>query len=80
MDQQNNQSVKRSVKGTRLAIITAIVLAVLILLNVGVSLIPREYGSFVADSSDAFNISAASKSFFKSSMRMQPYITLPTPT
>lgn len=65
MDQQNNQSVKRSVKGTRLAIITAIVLAVLILLNVGVSLIPREYGSFVADSSDAFNISATSKSFFK---------------
>jgi hypothetical protein len=31
--EQNTQKIKRSVKGTRLAVITAIILAVLILLN-----------------------------------------------
>ncbi len=65
MEQQNTQKIKRSVKGTRLAIITAVILAGLILLNVGVSLLPRSWSNFVADSSDAFTISATSKSFFK---------------
>ena len=64
--EQNTQKIKRSVKGTRLAVITAIILAVLILLNVGVSLLPRTWSNFVADSSDAFTISATAKSFFKS--------------
>ena len=65
MDQQNNVKVKRSIKGTRLVILTAVILAALILLNVGVSLLPRAWSNFVADSSDAFSISAKSKSFFK---------------
>lgn len=65
MDQQNNVKVTRSTKGTRLVIITAIILAALILLNVGVGLIPRAWSNFVADSSDAFSISAKSKAFFK---------------
>ena len=47
--EQNTQKIKRSVKGTRLAVITAIILAVLILLNVGVSLLPRTWSNFVAD-------------------------------
>ena len=64
--EQNTQKIKRSVKGTRLAVITAIILAVLILLNVGISLLPRTWSNFVADSSDAFTISATAKSFFKS--------------
>ena len=64
--EQNTQKIKRSVKGTRLAVITAIILAALILLNVGVSLLPRTWSNFVADSSDAFTISATAKSFFKS--------------
>lgn len=64
--EQNTQKIKRSVKGTRLAVITAIILVVLILLNVGVSLLPRTWSNFVADSSDAFTISATAKSFFKS--------------
>ena len=63
--EQNTQKFKHSVKGTRLAIITAIILVVLILLNVGVSLLPRTWSNFVADSSDAFTISATAKSFFK---------------
>ena len=65
MDQSNNVKVKRSAKGTRLVVVTAVILAVLILLNVGVSLLPRAWSNFVADSSDAFSISAKSKSFFK---------------
>ncbi len=65
MDQQNTQKIKRSVKGTRMAIITAVILAVLILLNVGIGLLPRSWTNFVADSSDAFSISATAKSFFK---------------
>ena len=63
--EQNTQKFKHSVKGTRLAIVTAIILVVLILLNVGVSLLPRTWSNFVADSSDAFTISATAKSFFK---------------
>lgn len=63
--EQNTQKFKHSVKGTRLAIITAIILVALILLNVGVSLLPRTWSNFVADSSDAFTISATAKSFFK---------------
>ena len=65
MDQSNNVKVKRSAKGTRLVVVTAVILAVLILLNVGISLLPRAWSNFVADSSDAFSISAKSKSFFK---------------
>ena len=65
MNTQNNQKIKRSVKGTRLAITTAIILAALILLNVCVGLLPRSLTNFVADSSDAFSFSAKSKSFFK---------------
>ena len=65
MDQQNTKKLKLSVKGTRLAFVTAIILAVLILLNVGAGLLPRAWSNFVADSSDAFTISATSKSFFK---------------
>lgn len=65
MDQQNTKKFKLSVKGTRLAFVTAIILAVLILLNVGAGLLPRAWSNFVADSSDAFTISATSKSFFK---------------
>ena len=65
MNTQNNQKIKHSVRGTRMAVVTAIILAVLILLNVGIGLIPRSLTNFVADSSDAFAISAKSKSFFK---------------
>ena len=65
MNTQNNLKIKRSVKGTRLAIMTAIILAGLILLNVGIGLLPRSLTNSVADSSDAFSISATSKSFFK---------------
>lgn len=65
MEQMNINTSKRSSKGTRLVIITAIILAALILLNVGVSLIPRQFSSFVTDSSDAFSPSAQSKAFFR---------------
>ena len=65
MKQTNNQKLKHSVKGTRLALVTAILLALLILLNVGVGFIPRQWSNFVAESGDAFTISAASKTFFK---------------
>ncbi len=66
MNEQNNQKIKHSVKGTRLVIVTAAILAAIVLLNVGVGLLPREWTNFVADSSDAFSISAKSKSLFKS--------------
>lgn len=52
-------------KNTKMIVITAIVLVVLVLLNVGIGLIPRQYSNFVADSSDAFSLSAQSKAFFK---------------
>lgn len=65
MNTQNKQAFKHSVRGTRMAVVTAIILAALILLNVGVGLLPRSLTNFVADSSDAFSISAKSKSFFK---------------
>lgn len=65
MDQQNTKKLKLSVKGTRMTVISAIILAVLVLLNVGAGLLPRAWSNFVADSSDAFTISATSKSFFK---------------
>ena len=65
MNTQNKQAFKHSVRGTRMAVVTAIILAALILLNVGIGLIPRSLTNFVADSSDAFSISAKSKSFFK---------------
>ena len=65
MDQQNTKKLKLSVKGTRMTVISAIILAVLVLLNVAAGLLPRAWSNFVADSSDAFTISAASKSFFK---------------
>ena len=66
MNDQNNPKIKRSVKGTKWVVITAVILAALVLLNVGVGLLPRAWTNFVADSSDAFSISAKSKSFFKS--------------
>lgn len=66
MNEQNNPKIKRSVKGTKWVVITAVILAALVLLNVGVGLLPRAWTNFVADSSDAFSISAKSKSFFKS--------------
>ncbi len=66
MNEQNNLGIKRSVKGTKWVVITAVILAALVLLNVGVSLLPRAWTNFVADSSDAFSISSQSKSFFKS--------------
>ena len=65
MNTQNKQAFKHSVRGTRMAVVTAIILAALILLNVGVGLLPRSLTNFVADSSDAFSISSKSKSFFK---------------
>lgn len=65
MNTQNKQAFKHSVRGTRMAVITALILVALILLNVGVGLLPRSFTNFVADSSDAFSISAKSKSFFK---------------
>ena len=52
-------------KNTKVVVITAIILAVLVLLNVGVSLIPRQFSNFVTDSSDAYSLSAQSKAFFK---------------
>lgn len=66
MNEQNNQKIKCSVKGTRLVIVTAAILAAIVLLNVGVSLLPRAWTNFAADSSDAFSISAKSKSLLKS--------------
>ena len=66
MNEQNKQKIKRSVRGTRLVVVTAVILAALVLLNVGVGLLPRAWTNFVADSSDAFSISAKSKSFFRS--------------
>lgn len=63
--QQQNKKIKLSVKGTRMAVVTALILVLLILLNVGVGLLPRTWTNFVADSSDAFHVSATSKSFFK---------------
>ena len=66
MEQQNTKTIKHSVKGTRLAVVTAIILVALILLNIGAGLLPRTWSNFVADSSDAFTISATAKSFFKS--------------
>ncbi|MBQ5792880.1 MAG: Gldg family protein, partial [Clostridia bacterium] len=63
--QQQNKKFKLSVKGTRMAVVTAVILVLLILLNVGIGLLPRTWTNFVADSSDAFTISATAKSFFK---------------
>ena len=63
--QQQNTKFKLSVKGTRMAVLTAVILVLLILLNVGIGLLPRTWTNFVADSSDAFTISATAKSFFK---------------
>ena len=65
MNQQNNVKAKRLSRGSLLAIVTALVLIGLILLNVGVALIPRAYSNFVADSGDAFALSEKSRAFFK---------------
>ena len=51
MNTQNKQAFKHSVRGTRMAVITALILVALILLNVGVGLLPRSFTNFVADSS-----------------------------
>ncbi|MBO5653031.1 MAG: Gldg family protein, partial [Clostridia bacterium] len=61
---QMNTSHKLS-KNTALVIMTAVLLVAIVLLNVGIGLIPRRFTNFVTDSSDAFSISAQSKSFFK---------------
>lgn len=65
MEQLNHVKVKRPGKSTLAVLITAGILAALVLINVGVGFIPRAYSNFVVDSSDAFTLSDESKSFFK---------------
>lgn len=52
-------------KNTAMVAMTALLLAVLVVLNVAVAAIPRRFTNFVTDSSDAYAISAQAKSFFK---------------